>query len=51
MSTVPLITDEEPQEVISKSSGHSSYEDLIEQGFLSDAVVNFVASTRLESGR
>ena len=38
----PLITNEEHQK-LSKRSGHSSYEDLIEQGFLSDAVVNFVA--------
>ncbi len=38
----PLITDEEHKK-LSKRSGHSSYEDLIEQGFLSDAVVNFVA--------
>ena len=28
---------------LSKRCGHSSYEDLIEQGFLSEAVVNFVA--------
>jgi len=38
----PLITDEDHQK-LSKRSGHSSYEDLIEQGFLSDTVVNFVA--------
>lgn len=38
----PLITNEEHQK-LSKRSGHSSYEDLLEQGFLSDAVVNFVA--------
>ena len=38
----PLITNEEHQK-LSKRSGHSSYEDLIEQGFLKDAVVNFVA--------
>ncbi|MCH5249434.1 MAG: glutamate--tRNA ligase [Lachnospiraceae bacterium] len=38
----PLITDEDHQK-LSKRSGHSSYEDLIEQGFLSEAVVNFVA--------
>lgn len=38
----PLITDEEHNK-LSKRSGHSSYEDLIEQGFLSEAVVNFVA--------
>ena len=28
---------------LSKRCGHSSYEDLIEQGFLTEAVVNFVA--------
>ena len=38
----PLITDETHQK-LSKRCGHSSYEDLIEQGFLSEAVVNFVA--------
>ena len=38
----PLITNEEHQK-LSKRSGHSSYEDLIEQGFLSEAVVNYVA--------
>ena len=38
----PLITNEQHQK-LSKRSGHSSYEDLIEQGFLSEAVVNFVA--------
>ncbi len=38
----PLITDENHQK-LSKRCGHSSYEDLIEQGFLSEAIVNFVA--------
>lgn len=38
----PLITNEEHQK-LSKRSGHSSYEDLIEQGFLKDAIVNYVA--------
>ena len=38
----PLITNEEHKK-LSKRSGHSSYEDLIEQGFLTEAVVNFVA--------
>ncbi len=38
----PLITDEEHHK-LSKRSGHSSFEDLIEQGFLPEAVVNFVA--------
>lgn len=38
----PLITDEEHHK-LSKRCGHSSYEDLIEQGFLSEAIINFVA--------
>lgn len=38
----PLITNEERQK-LSKRSGHSSYEDLISQGFVKEAVVNFVA--------
>ena len=38
----PLITDEEHHK-LSKRCGHSSYEDLIEQGFLTEAIVNFVA--------
>ena len=39
---LPLITNEDHKK-LSKRSGHSSYEDLLEQGFLSDAIVNFVA--------
>ena len=38
----PLITDEDHKK-LSKRSGHSSYEDLIEQGFVPEAVVNFIA--------
>ena len=38
----PLITDEEHHK-LSKRCGHSSYEDLIEQGFVSEAIVNFVS--------
>ncbi len=38
----PLITDEDHKK-LSKRSGHSSFEDLLEQGFVSEAVVNFVA--------
>ncbi len=38
----PLITDESHNK-LSKRSGHSSFEDLLEQGFLTDAIVNFVA--------
>ena len=39
---LPLITNEEHKK-LSKRSGHSSYEDLLEQGFVSDAIINFVA--------
>ena len=38
----PLITDEEHKK-LSKRSGHSSFEDLLEQGFVSEAIVNYVA--------
>ncbi len=38
----PLITDEEHKK-LSKRSGHSSFEDLLDQGFLAEAVVNYVA--------
>lgn len=38
----PLITDENHKK-LSKRCGHSSYEDLLEQGFVSEAVVNYVA--------
>ena len=38
----PLITDENHTK-LSKRCGHSSFEDLIEQGFLTEAVINFVA--------
>ena len=38
----PLITNEEHKK-LSKRSGHSSYEDLLEQGFLTEAIVNYVA--------
>lgn len=39
---LPLITDENHKK-LSKRSGHSSFEDLLEQGFLPDAVVNYIA--------
>ena len=39
---LPLITDENHKK-LSKRSGHSSFEDLIEQGFLTEAVVNYIA--------
>ncbi len=38
----PLITDETHKK-LSKRSGHSSFEDLLEQGFLTEAIINFVA--------
>ncbi|QCP35874.1 Glutamyl-tRNA(Gln) synthetase [Anaerostipes rhamnosivorans] len=38
----PLITDEEHKK-LSKRSGHSSFEDLLEAGYLPDTIVNFVA--------
>ena len=38
----PLITDETHKK-LSKRCGHSSYEDLIEQGYITEAVVNYVA--------
>ena len=39
---LPLITDENHKK-LSKRSGHASFEDLIEQGFLTEAVINYVA--------
>ena len=39
---LPLITDENHKK-LSKRSGHASFEDLLEQGFLPEAVVNFIA--------
>lgn len=39
---LPLITDENHKK-LSKRSGHSSFEDLVEQGFLTEAVVNYIA--------
>lgn len=38
----PLITDENHNK-LSKRSGHSSFEDLLEQGFLTETIVNFVS--------
>ncbi|MBO6214208.1 MAG: glutamate--tRNA ligase [Lachnospiraceae bacterium] len=38
----PLITNEN-HEKLSKRSGHSSFEDLLDQGFVREAVINFVA--------
>lgn len=39
---LPLITNEEHKK-LSKRSGHASFEDLLDQGFLPEAVVNFIA--------
>lgn len=39
---LPLITDENHKK-LSKRSGHSSFEDLLEQGFIPEAIVNYVA--------
>lgn len=39
---LPLITDENHKK-LSKRSGHASFEDLLEQGFLAEAVVNYIA--------
>jgi len=39
---LPLITDENHKK-LSKRSGHSSFEDLMEQGFVPEAVVNYIA--------
>ena len=38
----PLIMDEDHKK-LSKRSGHASFEDLVELGFLPEAIVNFVA--------
>lgn len=38
----PLITDADHQK-LSKRSGHASYEDLLDQGFLPEAILNYVA--------
>ena len=39
---LPLITDEDHKK-LSKRSGHSSFEDIVEQGILPEAIINFVA--------
>ncbi len=39
---LPLITDENHKK-LAKRSGHASFEDLLEQGFLAEAVVNYIA--------
>ncbi len=45
----PLITDENHKK-LSKRLGHASYEDLLELGFLNDAIINFVALLGWSSG-
>jgi glutamyl-tRNA synthetase len=45
----PLITDEEHKK-LSKRLGHASYEDLLELGFLNEAIINFVALLGWSSG-
>lgn len=39
---LPLITDENHKK-LSKRCGHSSFEDLIQKGFVSEAIVNYIA--------
>lgn len=39
---LPLITDENHKK-LSKRSGHASFEDLIDQGFITEAIINYVA--------
>ncbi len=39
---LPLITDENHKK-LSKRSGHASFEDLMDQGFVAEAVVNYIA--------
>ncbi len=39
---LPLITDENHKK-LSKRSGHSSFEDLLEQGFVPEAIINYIA--------
>ncbi len=39
---LPLITDENHKK-LAKRSGHSSFEDLLGQGFLPEAIVNYIA--------
>lgn len=39
---LPLITDENHKK-LAKRSGHASFEDLLEQGFLTEAIINYIA--------
>jgi len=45
----PLITDENHKK-LSKRLGHASYEDLLDLGFLNEAIINFVALLGWSSG-
>jgi glutamyl-tRNA synthetase len=45
----PLITNEEHQK-LSKRSGHSSFEDLLESGYLMETIVNFISLLGWNSG-
>lgn len=46
---LPLVTNEEHQK-LSKRSGHANFEDLEDQGFLPEAIVNFIALLGWSSG-
>jgi len=39
---LPMITDADGKK-LSKRSGHSSFEDLLDEGFLPEAIINFIA--------
>ncbi|MCQ2505901.1 MAG: glutamate--tRNA ligase [Lachnospiraceae bacterium] len=46
---LPLVTNEEHKK-LSKRSGHANFEDLLEQGFLPEAIINFIALLGWSSG-
>ncbi len=46
---LPLVTNEEHQK-LSKRSGHANFEDLEDQGFLPECIVNFIALLGWSSG-
>ena len=46
----PLITDENHQK-LSKRCGHSSFEDLVERGFLTEAIRELCCIAWMEPGR
>ena len=43
MGITHVVRGNEDHQKLSKRCGHSSYEDLLDQGFLTEAIVNFVA--------